>query len=167
MLAVLASRFNLLALVTAAQAGVLALGAWAIGVPQAPAVWAVLALTGLCGVSLGLLASAWARSEFAAQLMVPLLVLPQLMFGGLIEPYGALPPLAQRLADHLVPLRSAFDALALLVLPQHAGGLDRLVFLGLLPDATTAVDWTRRLPWLGAWVLLPLLGAGWRLRGVR
>jgi ABC transport system ATP-binding/permease protein len=77
--------------------------------------WGILLCVSLCGVSLGLMISAYSKTEIAAISIVPLILLPQLLFGGFIKLYGSLVTngFQSNLAD-LMPLRWAFEALALL-----------------------------------------------------
>ena len=59
---------------------------------------------------LGLLASAFARSEFQAVQFMPLVVLPQFFLCGLLVPRGQLPGWLQAVSD-VLPLSYAVDAL--------------------------------------------------------
>ena len=149
------------------------------GLENPIAVLGVLTLTGWAGVGVGLAISSWARTEFFAVLLVPLVVLPQIMFGGLIVPYGELGDALQVFSDYLIVLRSSFDSLALLELAEIAAprggdaltvaaheGMHRLDVLGLCDWASAdrcadaAIpegEWLRRLKWLGAWIVIPLL----------
>jgi ABC-2 type transport system permease protein len=75
--------------------------------------WAVIALAlanALLGVALGLLASAFANTEFQAVEFMPALVLPQLLLCGLIVPRDQMAA-ALRAVAHALPLTYAFDAL--------------------------------------------------------
>jgi ABC-2 type transport system permease protein len=62
------------------------------------------------GVSLGLLASAFARSEFQAVQFMPVIVLPQFFLCGLLVPREQLPGWLQAVSD-VLPLTYAVDAL--------------------------------------------------------
>ncbi|MEY3212181.1 MAG: hypothetical protein RIT28_2662, partial [Pseudomonadota bacterium] len=132
--------------------------------PQLAAIWAVLTLTAWSGVSLGLLISAAARSPFAAALMVPLAVLPQIMLGGLVASLPSLEPLARAAADTIVPLRSSFDALDRLALTELPGGVERLRSLGLIPDSGAPGPWSERVSLLALQAVAPLLPAWLLLR---
>lgn len=168
--AALCAKATVLGLASAAQALVLTLAAAALGPPiptdppQLAAIWAVLTLTGWSGVSLGLLISAAARSPFAAALMVPLAVLPQIMLGGLVASLPSLEPLARAAADTIVPLRSSFDALARLALTELPGGVERLRSLGLIPDSSPPGPWSERVGLLALQAVAPLLPAWLLLR---
>lgn len=78
-------------------------------------------LDALLGSVLGLLASAFATSEFQAVQFLPAIVFPQLLLGGLLAPVGELPRALQYVSDVLpltyalravrqVAVNSAFDA---------------------------------------------------------
>ena len=101
----------LAALQGAATAGV-AFGL--LGVHTEGPVWAVLLLAianALVGMALGLLVSAFARSEFQAVQFMPAFILPQLLLGGLFIPREAMPDALQTIADAL-PFTYAYEALA-------------------------------------------------------
>ena len=67
-------------------------------------------LNALLGLALGLLASAYARSEFQALQFMPVVVLPQLLLCGLFHPRDDMAT-ALRWASDAVPLSYAVDAL--------------------------------------------------------
>ena len=75
--------------------------------------WWVLTLiagvTGLAGLSLGLLGSAFARSEFQAVQLMPVLIIPQVLLCGLLVPREELPDLLRWISEAL-PLSHAVDA---------------------------------------------------------
>merc|ERR1711965_1085295 len=52
--------------------------------------WGLLLITALTGISLGLLVSAFSKTEVMAISLIPLLLFPQLLFGGYVKLYGAL-----------------------------------------------------------------------------
>ncbi|WP_129657550.1 ABC transporter permease [Rothia halotolerans] len=64
----------------------------------------------LLGTSLGLLASAFARTEFQVVQFMPGLVFPQILLGGIFLPRGQLPGVLEVIGDWL-PLSHAIDAL--------------------------------------------------------
>lgn len=70
----------------------------------------VALLDALLGVSLGLLVSAFARTEFQAIQFMPAFVLPQLLVCGLLVPLDKMPDLLEKIA-YLLPLTYAVDAL--------------------------------------------------------
>jgi ABC transporter DrrB family efflux protein len=64
----------------------------------------------LLGTSLGLFASAFARSEFQVVQFLPVLVFPQILLGGIFLPRNQLPDVLHAISDWL-PLSHAIDAL--------------------------------------------------------
>ncbi len=64
----------------------------------------------ILGVALGLLASAFARTEFQAVQFMPLAVVPQLFLCGLLVPRGQLPDWLEAISN-VLPLSYAVDAL--------------------------------------------------------
>lgn len=64
----------------------------------------------ILGVALGLLASAFARTEFQAVQFMPLVVAPQLFLCGLLVPRGQLPGWLEAISN-VMPLSYAVDAL--------------------------------------------------------
>lgn len=83
-----------------------------MGVTSA-AEWWVLAIiagvTGVTGLSLGMLGSAFARTEFQAVQLMPVLIVPQILLCGLLVPREQLPDLLRWLS-HALPLSYAVDA---------------------------------------------------------
>lgn len=75
-------------------------------------------VAGLVGVGVGLLISALARSEVTAIVSVPLILIPVIMFGGLVAPYDQART-ATRMLSNLMPSRWAYEALI------HAEALER------------------------------------------
>ncbi|WP_019929633.1 ABC transporter permease [Nocardia sp. BMG111209] len=98
----------------AAQAGLACLVSfWLFGMTAAGSVWLVLliaVLDAVLGVALGLLASAFARTEFQAVQFMPVIVGPQFFLCGLLVPRGELPRWLQIVSD-VLPLSYAVDAL--------------------------------------------------------
>ncbi|MCU1584811.1 MAG: Transport permease protein [Microbacteriaceae bacterium] len=64
----------------------------------------------LLGTTLGLFASAFARSEFQVVQFLPVLVFPQILLGGIFLPRDQLPDVLHAISDWL-PLSHAIDAL--------------------------------------------------------
>ena len=157
--AYLGSKVLLQYLIVTVQAAVLTgtLIAMKNGLEHPVEVMAVLTLTGWSGVGVGMAISSWARTEFFAVLLVPLVVLPQIMVGGLLVEYANLPDALQVFSDHVIVLRSSFDSLTMLELPHLAEGPDRLELIWGEGVSTDAEDWLRRMPWLGAWIVVPML----------
>lgn len=71
----------------------------------------VAVLDALLGPALGLLASAFARTEFQAVQFMPLIVFPQIILGGLFMPRDQMPDVLHAVSDWL-PLSYAIDAVA-------------------------------------------------------
>ncbi|MDT0156197.1 ABC transporter permease [Microbacterium sp. ARD32] len=70
---------------------------------------AVAVVDAVLGTSLGLLASAFAQTEFQAVQFMPLLVFPQIIVGGLFMPRDQMPDVLYAISDWL-PLSYAIDA---------------------------------------------------------
>jgi ABC-2 type transport system permease protein len=70
----------------------------------------VAVVDALLGTSLGLLASAFARTEFQAVQFMPLLVFPQIILGGLFMPRDQMPDVLYAISDWL-PLSYAIDTI--------------------------------------------------------
>lgn len=105
-----ALAFGLLAVV---QGGVVtSVSVWLYGLDTAAsAAWLVLVVvgSGVLGTSLGLLASAFARTEFQAVQLMPATVLPQFLLCGLLVPRDRLPRPLELLSD-VLPLSHVVDA---------------------------------------------------------
>jgi ABC-2 type transport system permease protein len=72
------------------------------------------------GTALGLLASAFARTEFQAVQFMPAVVLPQILLCGLFVPRPALPDALSAISD-VLPLSYAVDAMQTLTLSASTG----------------------------------------------
>jgi ABC-2 type transport system permease protein len=70
----------------------------------------VAVVDALLGTALGLLASAFARTEFQAVQFLPLLVFPQIILGGLFLPRDQMPDVLHAISDWL-PLSYAIDTI--------------------------------------------------------
>ena len=84
-----------------------------LGMDVAGPMWFVVfvaLLDTLLGVALGLLVSAFARTEFQAVQFMPALILPQVVICGLLVPLEKLPDLLEKIA-YFLPLTYAIDAL--------------------------------------------------------
>lgn len=100
------------ALVALAQSVVsLVVAQWALGLgldrPGEALVFAILG--SVVGTALGLLASAFARTEFQAVQFMPLVIIPQILVCGLLVPVDAMPDVLQGLSV-VMPLTYATDA---------------------------------------------------------
>ena len=103
--------FGLLAIVQALIACGFAI--WVCGLEIEGPVGLLLAVAladGLLGTTLGLLASAFARTEFQVVQFMPALVFPQVILGGIFIPRDQMPDVLYAISDWL-PLSTAIDAL--------------------------------------------------------
>ena len=103
--------FGLLAVVQALLASGLVL--YGFGADIAGPDWFVMAIAladALLGTALGLMVSAFAKTEFQAVQFMPAFVMPQLLIGGLFVPLAAMPDLLEKIA-YCLPLTYAIDAL--------------------------------------------------------
>lgn len=82
---------------------------------------AVAVLGALLGTSLGLLASAFARTEFQAVQFMPLVVFPQMILGGLFMPRDQMPDVLHAISNWL-PLSYVIDAVT--AVTDGVGGWD-------------------------------------------
>ncbi|MBM7505394.1 ABC transporter permease [Agromyces aurantiacus] len=106
-----ALAFGLLAVFQTAIA--VSFAVWVCGLEIAGSIWLLFAVTvadALLGTALGLLASAFARTEFQVVQFMPLLVFPQILLGGIFIPRDQLPDVLEAISDWL-PLSYAIDAL--------------------------------------------------------
>ncbi|MCL2794036.1 MAG: ABC transporter permease [Microbacteriaceae bacterium] len=131
-----ALAFGLLGLVQSAIA--VSFAVWVCGLDITGSVWLLFAVAvadALLGTTLGLLASAFARTEFQAVQFMPALVFPQVLLGGIFAPRSSMPDVLHVIGDWL-PLSHAIDALTAVADGTH-------------DDAWV---WTR-IGFLGAWIV--------------
>ena len=86
---------------------------WVCGMDVAGALWVVLlvaVLDAVLGTALGLAASSLARTEFQAVQMMPVILFPQLILGGLIMPRDQMPAVLEAISRAL-PLTYGMEAL--------------------------------------------------------
>ena len=86
---------------------------WVCGLSIKGSVWLLLAVAvadAVLGTALGLLASAFARTEFQVVQFMPALIFPQILLGGIFLPRDQLPDALRAFSDWL-PLSHAIDAL--------------------------------------------------------
>jgi ABC-2 type transport system permease protein len=76
------------------------------------------------GTALGLLVSAFARTEFQAVQFMPLFVIPQILLCGLFVPRASLPDVLHVVSD-VLPLSYATDAMQTLVTTAATGDVWR------------------------------------------
>lgn len=81
----------------------------------------VTALDALLGIATGLFASAFARTEFQAIQLMPVVVLPQLLLCGLFHPRGEMATVL-RWASDVMPVSYAVEALQLVARSADVGG---------------------------------------------
>ena len=111
LLAGYALAFGLVAAVQTTLASAVALGPLDLDVAGSPALVVALAiLSALLGTSVGLLLSAFARTEFQAVQFLPAVVLPQLLLCGLFTPREAMAAPLHRLSD-VFPLTYAVEGM--------------------------------------------------------
>jgi ABC-2 type transport system permease protein len=105
------SAFAVVATVQATVVSLVAFLLLDLHVEGSPAVVGLLAIANaVLGMSLGLLSSAFARTEFQAVQFMPAFVFPQLILCGLFVPRGQMAP-ALELVSYVLPLTYAYDAL--------------------------------------------------------
>lgn len=105
-----AFAFGLMALVQALIT--VSFAVWVCGLQVQGEIWQlglVAVVDALLGTALGLLASAFARTEFQAVQFMPVLVFPQILLGGLLMPRELMPRALELISDWL-PLSYAIDA---------------------------------------------------------
>jgi ABC-2 type transport system permease protein len=111
LLAGYALAFGLLATIQAGVVSAITLGPLGLHVRGPVALVVGLALcVALLGTGLGLLASAFARTEFQVVQFFPLIVLPQLLLSGLLLPRQRMPAVLHAISDAL-PLSYAVDGM--------------------------------------------------------
>ena len=121
LLAGYAIAFGALAAVQAATVCVVGFAVLGLAAPHGAVLIAVLAIANaLLGMALGLLVSAFARTEFQAVQFMPALIFPQLLLCGLFVPRSAMAPLLEAVSRAL-PLTYAYDALARATDPAPLG----------------------------------------------
>ncbi|MFP3465888.1 ABC transporter permease [Leifsonia sp. SIMBA_070] len=103
--------FGLLAVLQALIASAYAIWVCGLDVKGDPWLLVAVAVTdAVLGSTLGLFASAFARTEFQVVQFMPLLIFPQILLGGIFLPRDQLPDGLRQLSDWL-PLSHAVDAL--------------------------------------------------------
>jgi ABC-2 type transport system permease protein len=125
-----------------------AIGFGLLGVQAQGPVWAVVALAvlnAILGMALGLLLSAFARTEFQAIQFMPAVLLPQILLSGLLLPRGKMPA-AVHVISSLLPVTYAYDALARVTADQLGGHflLDLLIVAGSIAAALLLAAMTLR-----------------------
>ena len=127
-----ALAFGSVAVVQTLLASALTLGPLGLDVAGSPALVVLLAvLDALLGTSIGLLLSAFARTEFQAVQFLPAVILPQLLLCGLLAPRAAMSTPLQWLSD-VLPLTYAVDGMQRVVMTADVTG-------GLVTDLAVVV----------------------------
>ncbi|ADB35401.1 ABC-2 type transporter [Kribbella flavida DSM 17836] len=129
------------ALIAVVQAGVVVtIALYALDLDIRGAAWqlaVVAVLDGILGTALGLLASAFAATEFQAVQLMPAVMIPQLLLCGLLVPRDRLPGVLEAVSD-VLPLSYAVDAVAGVAAGNGFGngaGTDALVVAGFIVGA--------------------------------
>ncbi|MCC6270260.1 MAG: ABC transporter permease [Microbacteriaceae bacterium] len=101
-------------ILAAFQAGIaVGFSMWVFGLEISGSVWWLLVIAvadAVLGTALGLLASAFANTEFQVAQFMPAFVFPQMFLGGLLLPRDQMPDVLYVISDWL-PLSHAIDAL--------------------------------------------------------
>jgi ABC-2 type transport system permease protein len=107
--------------------------------------FAITAVDALLGVALGLLASAFSRTEFQAIQMMPVLVLPQILVCGLFQPRDHMATIL-RWASDVLPVPYAVEALQHVADNRIDGAFvrDLLVLVGFVAGSLIAAAATLR-----------------------
>jgi ABC-2 type transport system permease protein len=106
-----ALSFGLLAMVQAVIASLFATRVYGLDIAGPEWFLIVIAVVdAILGATLGLLASAFARTEFQAAQFMPAFVLPQLLLCGLLVPVAQLPSILEKIAN-VLPMTYAVDAM--------------------------------------------------------
>jgi ABC-2 type transport system permease protein len=142
--------FGLVAAVQATVTAVVAFGVLGLDVEGSIVVVVLLAIgNALLGMALGLLASAFAQTEFQAVQFMPALVLPQFLLCGLLVARDQMAPVLEWIS-YLLPLTWAYDGLQRAVDGGDAALIARdaaIVFaVTLLALALAAATLRRRTP---------------------
>jgi ABC transporter DrrB family efflux protein len=127
-----ALAFGLLAVVQTAVA--VSFAVWVCGLEIAGSIWLLFAVAvadALLGTALGLLASAFARTEFQVVQFMPVLVFPQILLGGIFIPRDQLPAALEAISEWL-PLSYAIDALQAVAADSETTGwvVGKLLVIG-------------------------------------
>jgi ABC-2 type transport system permease protein len=116
-----AVAFGLVATVQSALA--VGVCVWLLDLTIVGAVWLLMVVAvvdALLGTALGLLVSAFARTEFQAVQFMPALVIPQILLCGLFVPRDQLPRVLEVISD-VLPLSYAVDAMQTVAASTETG----------------------------------------------
>lgn len=134
-----ALSFGLLAVVQGILASAVAVRLYGLDVAGPEWMLVLVAVANaLLGTTLGLFASAFARTEFQALQFMPAFILPQFLLCGLLVPVDQLPPALEAIAN-ILPLTYAVDAMQLISRQSEVSGEIMTDLLVVLAFATAAV----------------------------
>jgi ABC-2 type transport system permease protein len=106
-----ALAFGLLACIQALIIGIFSLTVLGLDIKGPDILLVLIALCdALLGMALGLLASAFARTEFQAVQFMPVVIIPQLLLCGLLVPLDNMPDVLDKIA-HALPMTYAVEAM--------------------------------------------------------
>jgi ABC-type multidrug transport system ATPase subunit len=161
----LAAKLTHHALILLVQSALLFFSAHAIIGFDATFVWVIglLWCCGMCGVALGFFISALARTEIAATVATPLVLVPLILFGGYLAPYDNMPKPIQILSE-VMPTRWGYQGLVELEkLQHHERTYEREDRTGMKAFVEFSSSKSGRLVardrWRRIWVCLEVLGA--------
>ena len=134
-----ALAFGLLAVAQATIATAFAVGV--CGLEIVGSIWLLIAVAvadAVLGTTLGLLASAFARTEFQVVQFMPVIVFPQVLLGGVLIPRDQMPDVLYAISNWL-PLSHAVDALTAVATGSEDDGYVAVQLLILAAFAVGAV----------------------------
>ncbi|GAC1386016.1 MAG: ABC transporter permease [Marmoricola sp.] len=124
-----ALAFGAVAVIQAVLAVALSVGPLGLTVRGPVVVLGVVAIAdAVLGTALGLLVSAFARTEFQAVQFMPVVVIPQILLCGLFRPRAELPDVLRQISD-VLPLSYATDAMSAVARGTSGAGSDLLIVL--------------------------------------
>lgn len=121
---------------------------WLYGMDVAGSLWLVIGvavLTAVLGTCLGLTASAVARTEFQAVQLMPAVIFPQVILGGLIMPRDQMPDVLEAVS-RVLPLSYSIDAMTTVAAGGGLGDVWRevVVLVGFVVGAVIVGSLTLR-----------------------
>jgi ABC-2 type transport system permease protein len=140
--------FGLLAVLQSSIAVLFAVTVCGLEIEGSVALLVVVAVAdAILGTTLGLLASAFARTEFQVVQFMPVIVFPQILLGGIFLPRDQLPEGLQVVSDWL-PLSHSIDALNAIAAGSDGALGDLLIILAWIVSAVVlgSITLRRRTP---------------------